>query len=367
MATKTRIKRIGVLTGGGDCPGLNAVIRAIVKPAIGDYGLEAYGIEDGYEGLVTDRIHPLTYDDVSGILATGGTILGSSNTANPFEYYEKGRKEVAPVDRSQEALANLERAGLDVLFAIGGDGTLTIAHQLQQKGLPVIGVPKTIDNDLCETDVSFGFHTAVQIVAEAIDRLHTTAQSHHRVMVVETMGRYSGWLALVGGMAGGGDIILIPEISYTLENVARAVRRRAERGRRFSIVVVAEGVKQPGGDYVVERRVEQSHEKIRLGGIGVWLAETLEQITGLSCRAAVLGHLQRGGTPCAYDRVLATGFGAEAMVQAAQGNVGVMVALRGTEIVEVPLSKVAGRQRRVDLESQLVKAARSVGTCFGDE
>lgn len=359
------LERIGVLTGGGDCPGLNAVIRAVVKTAISDYGLEAVGIQDGYDGLVTNRMRPLSYDDVSGILTLGGTILGSSNKANPFEYFDEGDDE--PSDRSDDAIRNFEKAGLDALFTIGGDGTLSIAHQLSQKGIPVVGVPKTIDNDIAETEVTFGFDTAVQIVSEAIDRLHTTAQAHHRVMIVETMGRYSGWLALMGGMSGGGDIILIPEIPYSLDKICEEIRDRRRRGRTFSIIVVAEGVKAPGGDYVVSRRVEHSHEKVRLGGIGPWLAEELQERTDLSCRATVLGHLQRGGTPTARDRVLATRFGHQAMIEAARGNYGVTVARKCSEIVSVPLEKVAGRQRLVDPDSQIVQAARSIGTCFGDE
>jgi len=365
MEKPSDLERIGVLTGGGDCPGLNAVIRAVVKTAIGDYGLEAFGIQDGYDGLVTNRMRPLSYDDVSGILTLGGTILGASNKANPFEYY--GEDEEEATDRSDEAVRNFEEAGLDALFAIGGDGTLSIAHQLAQKGVPVVGVPKTIDNDIAETEVTFGFDTAVQIVSEAIDRLHTTAQAHHRVMIVETMGRYSGWLALMGGIAGGGDIILIPEIPYSLDRIHEEIRDRRSRGRTFSIIVVAEGVKAPGGDYVVSRRVEQSHEKIRLGGIGPWLAEELQERIGLSCRATVLGHLQRGGTPTARDRVLATRFGHQAMREAARGNFGVTVAKKSSEIVSVPLEKVAGRQRLVDPDSQIVQSARSIGTCFGDE
>lgn len=360
-----QIQRIGVLTGGGDCPGLNAVIRAVVKTAVSDYGLGAWGVEDGYEGLITNRMRELSYDDVSGILTTGGTILGASNVASPFQYHAEGSAE--PEDRSQDCLAHFSSAGLDALITIGGDGTLAIAHGLHQMGVPVVGVPKTIDNDLCETDVTFGFDTAVQIVTEAIDRLHTTAQSHHRVMIIETMGRYSGWLALCGGIAGGGDVILIPEIPYTLENVCGVFEKRRKRGRRFTIIVVSEGIKPPGGDYIVRRKVETSPEQIRLGGIGPWLAANIEEMTGIPCRATVLGHLQRGGSPSAYDRILATRFGREAVVQAMEGNFGVMVALKGTEITSVPLEKVANRQRRVDPKGSLVRAARSVGVSFGDE
>jgi len=366
MGSGGGIRRIGVVTGGGDCPGINAVIRAVVKTGLLEYGFEAVGILDGYYGLIRDQMVDLDYESVSGILTAGGTILGTSNTAHPFEYVEHDSGE-APRDVSDQCVANFEKAGLDVLFCIGGDGTLTIAHQLAQKGLPVVGVPKTIDNDLWGTDVTFGFDTAVQIVADAIDRLHTTAMSHHRAMVIETMGRYAGWLALVGGMAGGGDVILIPEIPYRMERVCEAVKRRSRRGKRFSIVVVSEGVKRPGGDYVIRQRVEESHEKIRLGGVGVWLASEIERLTGVDSRAVVLGHIQRGGSPTAFDRVLATRLGREAVVQAVKGNFDVMVGLRGDRIVPVPLADIAGKQRLVTPDHELVQAAKGVGTCFGDE
>lgn len=367
MSATCPIERIGVLTGGGDCPGMNAVIRAVVKTGLLDYGLEAVGILDGYDGLVRNNMVELDYEDVSGILTAGGTILGTSNKAHPFRYVPPGGDPDDAEDRSDECLANFRAAGLDVLFCIGGDGTLSIAHRLADKGIPVVGVPKTIDNDLYGTDVTFGFDTAVQIVAQAIDRLHTTAMSHHRAMVLETMGRYAGWLALVGGMAGGGDVILIPEIDYRLERVCEVVRERSRRGKRFSIVVVAEGVKRPEGGYVVRERVEASHDRVRLGGIGVWLADQIQEQTALESRAVVLGHVQRGGTPTAFDRVLATRFGRAAVEQAARGNFDVMVGVRGTEIEAVPLEEAAGRQRLVDPECQIVRAARSVGTSFGDE
>lgn len=366
MNKASTIKRIGVLTGGGDCPGLNAVIRAVVKSGLIEHGVEAYGILDGYEGLVENRMVELDYEDVSGILTAGGTILGTSNRAHPFEYVKPGADADSPEDVSDRCVENFRSAGLDVLFCIGGDGSLSIAHQLAQKGLPIVGVPKTIDNDIYGTDVTFGFDTAVQIVAEALDRIHTTAMSHHRAMVVETMGRYAGWLALVGGIAGGGDVILIPEIPYTIESVCRVVEERSRLGKRFSIIVVSEGVKLPGGDYVVRQLVADSHETLRLGGIGVWLAAEVDARTPVASRAVVLGHTQRGGTPTAYDRVLATRLGREAMVQAVEGNLDVMVGLQGTEVVPVPLAEVAGRQRLVDPECQIVQAARSVGTSFGD-
>jgi len=367
MSGTNGMKRIGVLTGGGDCPGLNAVIRAVVKTGLVDYGFEAYGVLDGYVGLVKGNFRKLEYEDVSGILTLGGTILGTSNTAHPFQYIEHGQDPSSARDLSDLCIENFRKAGLDVLFCIGGDGTLSIAHQLAQKGLPVVGVPKTIDNDLFGTDVTFGFDTATQIVADALDRLHTTAMSHHRVMVLETMGRYAGWLALVGGIAGGGDVVLIPEIPYNMEAVCEAVESRSRRGKRFSIVVVSEGVKLPSGDHVVRQRVERSHDKIRLGGIAVWLAGEIEARTSLESRAVVLGHTQRGGTPTARDRVLATMFGREAVVQAAAGRFDVMVGLQDSQIVPVPLSEIADRQRLVTPDCPLVQAARAVGTCFGDE
>ncbi|MFW6457179.1 MAG: 6-phosphofructokinase [Planctomycetota bacterium] len=367
MPTNTEMKRVGILTGGGDCPGLNAVIRAVVKTATVDYGVEAYGIKDGYDGLVRDRMEPLSYDDVSGILTVGGTILGASNKANPFEYYHPDDEIEGSRDMSDQCVANFRSRELDALICIGGDGTLSIGKSLQEKGIPVVGVPKTIDNDVCETDLTFGFDTAVQIVANAIDRLHTTAQSHHRVMVVETMGRYVGWLALHGGIAGGGDVILIPEIDYTLDSVCRAIRTRQEQGRNFSIIVVSEGVKTDEGAFVSRAHVEESTDKMRLGGIGVWLANAIEKKTDIESRSVVLGHLQRGGTPTARDRVLATRYGSHAMVNAANGHFGTMVALHGESIESVDLEKVANRQRSVDPDGALVRTARSVGTYFGDE
>jgi phosphofructokinase-like protein len=367
MTDGSPVRRIGVLTGGGDCPGLNAVIRAVVKTGIFEYGLEAYGILDGYEGLVHNRMMPLTESAVSGILTVGGTILGTSNTAQPFEYVPNGAKDAEPQDVSDRCVENFHNAGLDVLICIGGDGTLSIAHALAGKGIPIVGVPKTIDNDIWGTDVTFGFDTAVQIVAEAVDRLHTTAMSHHRAMVVETMGRYAGWLALVGGMAGGGDVILIPEIPYKMERVFEVVEARSKRGKRFSIIVVAEGVQLPGGGYVIRQEVADAHDKSRLGGIGVWLAHEIDAATPVESRAVVLGHMQRGGTPTAYDRVLATRLGHAALVQAVEGNADVMVGRQGTRIVPVPLAEVADRQRHVEADSAIVRAARAVGTSFGDE
>jgi 6-phosphofructokinase 1 len=366
MTKAGKIRRVGILTGGGDCPGLNAVIRAAVKSAIHRFGIETLGIADGYDGLVQNKIYPLSWDDVSGILTAGGTILGTSNTANPFQYYAPTRGDSEATDRSDDCIQNCKNAELDALICIGGDGTLSIAHRLGNLGIPTIGVPKTIDNDVQETDYTFGFDTAMQIVADAVDRLHTTAQSHHRVMVIETMGRYTGWLALMGGLAGGGDIILIPEIEYRLEHVCDAIEKRNEQGRRFSIVVVSEGVKTPEGKYVERDRVNTSYDRTRLGGIGTWLAKAIEDSTGKEARCVTLGHLQRGGTPTARDRVLATQFGYEAIAAAARGEFGTMVALKGTRIETVPLHKVAGQQRKIAPTHPLLATARAVGTSFGN-
>ncbi len=365
VSAREKIKRLGVLTGGGDCPGLNAVIRAVVKSAIHDFGIEVYGIADGYDGLVTGNISRLGWNDVSGILTLGGTILGASNKANPFAYHRPDEKGGVATDMSAQCVENFTDAALDAIICIGGDGTLSIADRLHKTGIPTVGVPKTIDNDVCETDVTFGFDTAVQIVADAVDRLHTTAQSHQRVMVVETMGRYVGWLALMGGLAGGGDIILVPEIPYDFQVLCDAIAERAGRGRRFSIVVVSEGIKTPSGEYVERNRVEESHDPRRLGGIGPYLAGLIEEHTGIESRSAVLGHLQRGGTPTARDRVLATRFGHHAVVAAAGGEFGTMIALKGTQMANVPLGKVADRQRSIDPEEQLIKTAKAVGTCLG--
>jgi ATP-dependent phosphofructokinase / diphosphate-dependent phosphofructokinase len=365
MASK--YKRIGLLTGGGDCPGLNAVLRAVVKTCAFEYGIDVIGIQDGYGGLINDRMQPLSTDDVSGILSRGGTILGSSNRDNPFRVpvEEAGEKQFK--DLSDQAIKIAGRHGLELLVVVGGDGSLSIGQQLMQKGLPVIGIPKTIDNDLGATDVTFGYDSALVTATEAADKLHTTAESHHRLMVLEVMGRYAGWIALGAGMAGGGDVILIPEIPFDIEKVVKAVRERGYRGRRFAIVVVAEGAVPMGGELFVERRVEDSTDSIRLGGIGRWVASELERRLEWEARVTVLGHLQRGGNPTPADRVLATRFGVEAARLVAAGQTGRMVSLHGTEVDSVPLEDAVRQIRRVDPNSQMIRAARSVGTCFGDE
>jgi 6-phosphofructokinase 1 len=358
-------KRVGVLTGGGDCPGLNAVISAIVKTAERDYDWEVIGFLDGYEGLIENRYVSLGRKDVSGIMARGGTILGSSNRANPFRFPVLQDEEYVYLDRSSQAVRNFEALGLEVLVAIGGDGTMAASAGMIEKGLPVIGVPKTIDNDLWGTDVTFGFDSALSVATEAIDRIHTTAQSHHRIMLVEVMGRYAGWVALGSGLAGGGDIILIPEIPYDIEAVCDRIKERNSRGKRFSIVVVGEGARAIGGDMVVGRTVKNSPDPIRLGGVSHRLAAQLEGLLNIECRVTILGHLVRGGSPTAFDRVLATRFGVEAMHRAVAGESGQMVVLRGTEVETVPIAEVAGKIRKVTADHPWVRTATSIGISMG--
>ncbi len=356
------IKRIGVLTGGGDCPGLNAAIRAITRTSIREHGWEVLGIHDGYEGGIVGHATSLTAEHVANILSRGGTILGTSNKASPFDL--KGGKQLE-TERTGMILQNLKKWSLDALFCIGGDGTLAIANKLNELWPRVIGLPKTIDNDLLATDQTFGFDTACTFVTEAIDRLHTTADSHHRVMVVEVMGRYAGWIALCGGMAGGGDVILIPEMPFKWDQVLSAIKERSRRGKRASIVVVSEGAHAQGEDLVVREVVKDSPDPLRLGGIGQRVADFIEKETGHESRVTVLGHMQRGGSPSFFDRLLATRYGTHAVEAAAQGEFGCMVALRGSEIVRAPLAEAASGVRLVTPDNDLVKAAYSVGTNFG--
>jgi 6-phosphofructokinase 1 len=330
--------RIGLLTGGGDCPGLNAVIRAVVRKGIDAYGDELLGFQDGWRGVLEDNFEPLTLESTRGILHRGGTILGSSRT-NIY----KREDGVAAVRRT------FQENALDGLIAIGGEDTLGAASRLNGDGLNVIGVPKTIDNDLGATDVTFGFDTALQIATEAIDRLHTTAESHNRILVVEVMGRSAGWIALHSGIAGGADVILIPEIPFDIENVCDLIRRRHGRGRYFSIVVVAEGATpQAGTEMTLGSSGEDEFGHPRLGGIGHALEREIESRTGFETRATVLGHIQRGGSPTAYDRVLATRFGVEAMDAVDSGDFGKIVALRGTEIARLPLAEAVSELKLVD-------------------
>ena len=359
-------KTIAILTGGGDCPGLNAVIRAVTKKAILDCKMEVIGIEDGFEGLIHNRHRKLTYGDVSGILTLGGTILGTSNTANPYKYpVSKGGKTEFR-DVSKTVFATVKEIGAGCLICVGGDGTLGIAHRLHREGIPVVGVPKTIDNDIMGTDITFGFDSAMRIATEGIDRLHDTAQSHHRVMIIEVMGRNAGWIALYSGVAGGGDIILIPEIPYDINVIAQRVKERSRTGKRFSIVVIAEGAKPKGGDVVIKRMVADGSEPVRLGGVGFVLGEALEKITGIETRTVVLGHLQRGGSPSPFDRVLGTELGSKAVDMMVNKDFGYMVGVKGGEFVNVPLEVVARGSRTIPKDHSLIKSARSVGTCFGE-
>lgn len=365
MAAK-RIKSIAVMTGGGDCPGLNAVIRAVVKTAINRHNLDVWGVQDGYLGLIEDRIERMTYNDVSNILTLGGTILGTSNIANPFRYAVKNGRKPEYKDVSDDCLRALRERGIDALICIGGDGTMASAAQFAKKGLTVMGVPKTIDNDLFGTDVTFGFDTAVTTATEAIDKIHTTASSHHRVMIVEVMGRYAGWIALHAGVAGGADVILIPEIPYDLSKICEYVMGRSSRGKRFSIVVAAEGAKAKDGSMVISHRVKGSPDPIRLGGIANKLASEIAAKTSLDCRAVILGHVQRGGTPTPYDRVLATNFGHTAMELLMKGVKNHLVVLKDGRLSSISLSQIAGKIKTVPRDGSLVKAALSVGTCFGE-
>ncbi len=359
--------RVGILTGGGDCPGLNAVIRGITKSAINLFNLEVIGFYDGFLGLIEKRFNVLNYDTVTGILAQGGTILGSSNKANPFEHILVAGQEKKKVDVSDQCMELYSDLELDALVCVGGDGTMTIAGKLAEKGAKVVGLPKTIDKDLMETDTTFGFDTARCIATEAVDRVHTTTQSHHRVMLVEVMGRNAGWLALETGIAGGANIILIPEIPYDLSEIISLVRKRNRFGRRFSIIVVSEGAKPIGGEQAIQRIVEDSPDPVRLGGISHILAKQIEDETGIECRAAILGHVQRGGSPSALDRILGTQFALKAMEMVVAGEFNRMAALKGSEMVSVPIERVMGRQRLVPLDSPLIEAARAVGTSFGVE
>lgn len=369
------VRRIAIVTGGGDAPGLNAVIRAVVLAADG-HGWECFGIRDGFNGLLApagclgEPVPRLSPDIVHGIGHLGGTMLGSTNRGNPMRYPVRRSDGVLEEQDRSDELANLCRQrGFDALVVVGGDGSMAIAERLQCKGLRVIGVPKTIDNDLDRTWQTFGFDTAVGFATECIDRLHTTADSQHRVMVVEVMGRYAGWIALHAGMAAGAHAILLPEIPFDIDAVAEAIRTRDAHNRRHSIVVAAEGA-QPVGGWPALLAAAGVGQAERLGGIGAWIETRLAQRTGKECRCVVLGHLLRGGSPSAFDRVVASRFGAAAVRALARGQAGVMVTLGGqggeTEIGTVPLSEVAGRTKRVPLDGDTVRTARDLGICLGE-
>jgi phosphofructokinase-like protein len=352
------MKRIGILTGGGDCPGLNAVIRAAVRTLIREHQFEAVGIQLGFEGLLTKSIVPLTLESIRGILPKGGTLLRTTNRGNPFEFPDGNG---GCVDRSQEVVDNIRELGIDGIIAIGGDGTLRIAQRLCEMGVPMVAVPKTIDNDLDATDYTFGFHTAVAVATEAVDRLHTTAESHDRVMILEVMGRNAGWIALYAGIAGGADIILLPEIPYHPQEIVKSIRERSAEGAKFDIIVVAEGAKRVGGE---EAYLDKATR--RLGGIAYQVAADIQQHIDLEIRVTVLGHVQRGGSPIAFDRILASRFGAMAAELIAGGQYGQMVALRSDEIIAVPIKDAVSRSKEVDPKGAMVETAINLGISFGD-
>jgi 6-phosphofructokinase 1 len=359
-------KRIAINTGGGDAPGLNAVIRAIVLSSL-RRGWEVFGVRRGYGALLgEDDIVRLDLESVRGITHVGGTILGTTNRGNPFEWpVRRENGEIVAVDRSDEVIEAFRQHAFDAMIAIGGDGSLRIANRLAEKGLPVVGVPKTIDNDLAATQVTFGFHTAVQTATEALDKLHSTAESHERVMVVEVMGRHTGWIALHSGLSGTADVILIPEIPFSIEKVCEKIESRYRRGRRFAIVVVAEGAAPVAGDHSVVQAARPGSEK-RYGGVAERLAADIQERTGFETRSLVLGHLQRGGSPVAFDRFLSLRFGAAAVRCVEDGNFGTMVAVDAESIRAVPLKDAIDQLKMVDLDSDTVQTARDMGVSFGD-
>ena len=359
--------KIGLLNAGGDCPGLNAVIRAVVRTSYYRYGYVVMGIEDGYEGLLTPmRVRPLAIEDVKGILNRGGTILGTSNRKNPFRFRNPTGGQSELQDRSGELVENFRRLRLDALIVVGGDGSLAIAHELMQKGVPVVGVPKTIDNDIEATEYTFGFDTAVNTATEALDKLQTTAESHHRVMYLEVMGRNAGWIAITAGLAGGADVILIPEIPFHFESICRKIEERIAGGRSFSVVIVAEGARPPGGAEVYVKEQEELLGAGRLGGVAEIVCRDVSRMVKQESRVTVLGHLQRGGTPTPFDRALATRFGSIATHLVAEKQFGTMVALQCNRIIPVPLVNAIGHQKLVPPDGELVRVARSMGISFGD-
>jgi ATP-dependent phosphofructokinase / diphosphate-dependent phosphofructokinase len=362
-----KIKKIALLTGGGDCPGLNAVIRAVTRTAILKYGYEVIGYKYGYKGLYNNDIVPLDLSSVSGILHKGGTILYSSNKDNLFNYQVEENGEKVYRDVSDVGVENLKKENVDVLVVIGGDGTLTSARDFARKGVKVVAVPKTIDNDLAATEITFGHYSALDVATDALERLHTTAESHQRVMILEVMGRNAGWIALRSGIAGSADVILIPEVPYDINKVVAKIRDRGEHGRPFTIIVIAEGAKPLGGDVCVQRIVCDSPDPIRLGGIGDKLAYDLEQIiSDHEIRCTVLGHLQRGGDTSTYDRILSTRYGVAAVELINEGRFGNMVCLNSNRMTFEHLENVIGQVKLVDIDDELVQTARSIGTSFGD-
>ena len=365
----TNIKRIGILTGGGDCPGLNAVIRAVVRCAVMRYNIECLGVLDSFDGLIEGpAVIPLSWHRTKGLLFQGGTILGSTNKGDPFAYKVRVGNQVVEEDRSEAVMANIEKLELDGLIIIGGDGSMAIANKFwERKKLNLVGVPKTIDNDIWGTDETFGFHTAVEIATDAIARLQTTATSHHRVMILETMGRNAGWIALHAGLASGADVILMPEIPFQLEAVVSKIKERSTQGSKSTIICVAEGAAPIGGKQITREFVPDSAEPVRLGGIAEWLSKELKRHIQTECRYTVLGHIQRGGIPTGYDRILCTRLGTAAVHSFVNSEFGKMVALRGNVIQTIPITDIAGKTRLVDPGNDLIRAARDTGVYFGDE
>ena len=365
--TAQNMKRICVLTGGGDCPGLNATIRSVVKTATLEYGWEVWGSEDCFDGFIKpDGLAPLTIKDVRGILPKGGTILGTTNRGDPFQYPIKNEQgETEFHDRSQKVIDKANAMDFHALILIGGDGTLSIGYKLSQAGLPIIGIPKTIDNDLLATEKTFGFDTAVRTATDAIDKIHTTAESHDRIMVMEVMGRNSGWIALESGIAGGADVILIPEIPFKIDRICQKIMDRVHSGHLFSIVVVAEGSAPLGGAQIY-REGALKDPYSRLGGIAFMVGDMVSEKTPMDTRILVLGHLQRGGSPSAFDRLLGTRFGWAAVHLAAGSDFGKMVSLKCSHIESVPLEDAVAHPRLIDPNGEQVLTAKSIGIAFGD-
>jgi ATP-dependent phosphofructokinase / diphosphate-dependent phosphofructokinase len=358
-------KKIGVVTGGGDCPGLNAVIRAVVKSA-NQHDWESLGIIGGYEGMLHPRkTIPLHYGQLDGLLTRGGTILGTANRGRFSAKVGHGDSRQLPKVLIDEVKQSMQELGLHALISIGGDGSLSIAQQMFEHGIPIVGVPKTIDNDLQGTVMTFGFDSAVACATDALDRLHSTAESHNRVMVLEVMGRYAGWIALFAGVAGGADVILIPEIPFSYNSICAKIQERESRGKRFTLVIVAEGAKEKDGAIVTSAAQQQDREA-RLGGIAAVVTAELEKRTGKECRNCVLGHLQRGGTPTAFDRALCSIFGAHAVELVAQGKFGKMVSYQGSHIGSVDIKEAVGSLKTVDQVGSLATTARALGISLGD-
>src|SRR3954470_6719532 len=360
------IRKIGICTGGGDCPGLNAVIRAAVRCAVLKYGYEVIGIEDVFDGLIwpAEKARPLTTKDVSGILPRGGTILGTTNRGDPFNYKLNLEGKEVVKDFSDDVIRNAKALGMDALIVIGGDGTQKIGLQLFEKGLKIVGVPKTIDNDLSATEITFGFDTALHTATDAIDKIHTTAESHHRIMVVEVMGRDAGWIALEAGIAGAAHVILIPEVPFAIENICGFIRRREANGKHFSIVVVAEGVRATD---CTRAYFENERRQVPRVGAGNIVGDALAMALKRETRVTVLGHIQRGGSPSPFDRILSTRFGVAACHMIARGEFGNMACLRSNGVESVPLAEAVGQLKTVDPKGELVQMAKDIGVSFGDE